>query len=358
MTIKFLKAHNGDSILISFKEGVQPRNILIDGGISKTYLNPKNAKGKPEAGELKKEIELLREKNEIIDLLVLTHVDDDHIGGILKWFGKDELAYEMVGKVWFNSGKLIAEHFKQEAPEENELILDTSNITLTSIAQGVKFETYLLNHQLWERKLIMSQQCIQLFGIDFRILSPNEDKLKALLGKWEKEKPILQTSGGENDYGKSLLMHIADDQFAEDNAIHNGSSIAFVMSYQSRNMLFLADAHPSVIAASLAQLGYSKNDPLKAEFVKVSHHGSKSNNSVEMLEMIDSTKYIISTNGGKHHHPNKQFLARLIHLRPDCEIYFNYPSQLEGNRIFSKQDQIDFPNFKPLITFGNEFTIE
>lgn len=358
MTIKFLKANNGDSILISFKEAGKPRNILIDGGVSKTYLNPKNAKGKPEAGELKKEIDTLREKNEMIDLLILTHVDDDHIGGILKWFGKDEFAYKMVCKVWFNSGKLIAEHFNQQAEEENELILDTSTDTLTSIAQGVKFEKYLLEHNLWDRVLIMSHQEFQLFGIDFRILSPNEEKLKALLAKWEKEKPLQQTAGGEDDYEKSLQTHIDEDKFVEDQAIHNGSSIAFLLTYKTKNMLFLADAHPSVIVASLTQLGYSKENPLKVDFVKVSHHGSKSNNSVDMLEMIDSKKYIISTNGDKHHHPNKQFLARLIHLKPTCEIYFNYASQLEGNRIFSKQDQIDFPNFKPLITFGNEFTID
>ena len=44
MKIKFLKAYNGDSIHISFKEGSKTRNILIDGGMSATYMQ-KNKKG-------------------------------------------------------------------------------------------------------------------------------------------------------------------------------------------------------------------------------------------------------------------------------------------------------------------------
>lgn len=45
MRIKFLKAFNGDSILISFLENEIPRNILIDGGIGDTYKTTSNIKG-------------------------------------------------------------------------------------------------------------------------------------------------------------------------------------------------------------------------------------------------------------------------------------------------------------------------
>jgi hypothetical protein len=104
----------------------------------------------------------------------------------------------------------------------------------------------------------------------------------------------------------------------------------------------------------LKAFGYSKEKPLKAELVKISHHGSKANNSVEMLELIKSSKYIISTNGDKHAHPNKQFLARLASVNKDCEIYFNYPEQIE--QIFLDKDYKDFPHFKPTSKTNNEFT--
>src|SRR5690606_14407471 len=97
---KFLQALNGDSIFISFLENDIPRNILIDGGIGNTYINTSNIKG-----DLHKVIDRIRNDEQFIDLLILTHFDDDHIGGILRWLNKDKEASNLIRKVWFNSGK-------------------------------------------------------------------------------------------------------------------------------------------------------------------------------------------------------------------------------------------------------------
>lgn len=42
MKIKFLDAYNGDSILLSFKEGAIHRNILIDGGMAAAAADKKS----------------------------------------------------------------------------------------------------------------------------------------------------------------------------------------------------------------------------------------------------------------------------------------------------------------------------
>ncbi len=63
-------------------------------------------------------------------------------------------------------------------------------------------------------------------------------------------------------------------KFQEDNSAANGSSIAFMMEYEDKNFLFLADSHPSVVIEGLNKFGYNKDNPLNAELVKVSHHGS------------------------------------------------------------------------------------
>jgi len=142
MKIKFLKAFNGDAILISFRENGAIRNILIDGGMPTTYVQ-KGKNGKLEYGELKETVDKIKDNNEKIDLLVLTHVDDDHIGGVLKWFEKDKDAYKLIGKVWFNSGRLISEYFDEEENKDNLLTFKPDDATLTSIGQGVKFEDYI-----------------------------------------------------------------------------------------------------------------------------------------------------------------------------------------------------------------------
>lgn len=89
MEFKLLLANNGDAIHLRTKDEKERfYNILIDGGTVETY-SYKNKKGKSEAGELKQLIEHIKKQNEFIDLLILTHVDDDHIGGILRCFEQD-----------------------------------------------------------------------------------------------------------------------------------------------------------------------------------------------------------------------------------------------------------------------------
>jgi glyoxylase-like metal-dependent hydrolase (beta-lactamase superfamily II) len=89
MYIKLLQAENGDAIHLRVRDKTYKyRNILIDGGKSTAYIFL-NSQKKPEDGVLKQFIEQIRTQGEHIDLLILTHVDDDHIGGILKWLEDD-----------------------------------------------------------------------------------------------------------------------------------------------------------------------------------------------------------------------------------------------------------------------------
>jgi beta-lactamase superfamily II metal-dependent hydrolase len=340
MKFKFLKASNGDAIWITLtdEEG-KPRNILIDGGIGSTYQF-KDKKGKTVFGDLGNEIENLKKLNEVdrnhkIDLLILTHVDDDHIRGLLKWFEQDPSFTKLIGKIWFNSGRLISEYIHQKQQDTYDIVLNIRDNNNTSIKQGITFETYATTNQLWERKLILQEQIHTVFGLTFRILSPSKNGVQMLLDKWKSEDNSLNTSKN-NDYSKSIADHIKNDQFFEDDAVHNGSSIAFILTCGTKNFLFLADAHPSVITEGLSHFGFDSSKRLSAEFVKVSHHGSKFNTSKELLKIVDSSIFIISSNGQIHNLPDKQCLARIIGCYNNPKILFNYPELTA--KIFTKSD--------------------
>lgn len=349
MIIKVLRAFHGDCILFSFtdKEN-QNRNILVDGGTRETYEynEPRNRKSVP--GDLKIIVEDIRQKKESIDLLILTHVDSDHIGGILKWFDNDPNASDLIGKIWFNSGRLISEYFGQQEIKENLLPLVIKGDTDTGIKQGGFVEDYIEKHDIWDRRIIKDGQRICEFGLEFRILSPSAKNLEKLLQKWEKESPQTLTARAENDYKKSLVTLIETDQFKEDNSIHNASSIAFILTFDGKNVLMLGDAHPSTVIDGLKCFGFSPENRLKAELVKVSHHGSKANTCYELLSYIDTKSFVVSTNGKSHNLPDKQCLARLINNTPDANLYFNYPEII--SQIFSAQDQ---ENFDFLVASGD-----
>jgi hypothetical protein len=269
MKIRFLNAFHGDSILLSFKDHEDiNRNILIDGGPSQTFrLKNKKTQNK-DPGELKIAIDKINELNEKIDLLILTHIDDDHIHGLLNWFEDRDFSKDHIGKIWFNSGKLIAEYFKEKENPQNDTYINITHGTDTSTTQAVKFEDFIIEKAInWEKRIIKAGDEIYEFCLKFRILSPSLDKLKLLLSKYEEDGHDLSTSK-ENDYNFSILEHLAKDMFEEDKSVPNGSSISFIISFNSENFLFLADAHPSIIIQGLDHFEYTEINPLKAKFLR------------------------------------------------------------------------------------------
>lgn len=339
--LKILKANHGDSILISGDFDGQTRNILIDGGTSKVFSE----------GDLKKILREIKAKNQQIDLLILTHVDDDHIGGLLAAFKQDGFLSQLTKEVWFNSGKLIFKHFNQQHDETNLLDFKTLG-NQTSISQGVKFESYIESLGIWNKQLIKAGDTLERFGATFKVLSPTDVELEKLLIKWEREEQSSLTSDGDNDYKFSMDELLENDKFIEDKSIHNGSSIAFIFEFLGKSILLLGDAYPTPVINNLRALGYSEQNPLKIDYVKVSHHGSKANTNEELLKLLDCNKFIISTNRSRYGLPDKLTLARIIKQFPNATLMFNYPDDFTD--IFMK-DKLENTSFS---TVGCEKVIE
>jgi beta-lactamase superfamily II metal-dependent hydrolase len=353
MHIKFLPAANGDSIWISFADdNNQNRNIIIDGGTAATYCE-KDKKGKSDLGAFGDVVEFIRGQDQKIDLLILTHVDNDHIKGITTWFENDPQATDLIGTVLFNSGQLIFDYFKKPDILENHIQLTPSYLTDTGIIEGVTFEKTIRDAGIWTRKIIKTGEVISFHGVELRILSPDDSGLESLLTKWEEKAPESLTSR-RTDYKPSLLAHIENDRFEKDTSIHNGSSIAFILTFKGRNLLFLADAHPEKIITGLNYFGFTEENKLECEFVKMAHHGSKYNTKVELLRLIDSSIYVISSDGSGSALPHKQCIARLLNEKTKLSLYFNYAHLAE--EIFSKEDHVAFPNLE-ILPMDHEFII-
>ena len=350
MEIKFLQAFNGDFIWISLLASGSQKNIIIDGGVGDTYKSSLNVKG-----NLFEVIERIRNNGQFIDLLILTHFDDDHIGGILRWLNKDKTAFRIIKKVWFNSGKEIAKKFDIDENKDLDIeIVEESDDFQTSPKQGIKFENYLKDNNLWEGTIVHQGLNYDLFGLKFKILSPNNAKLERLLSLYKKQDDYF-TSGSKYDFKTTLNDFISQENesnfiFKEDVGVANGSSIAFIMEYGNKNFLFLADAHPLVIIDGLKKLGYSEVNQLSAELVKISHHGSMYNTNKELLKIVKSDNYLISSNASKHGLPNKRTISRIIDCNPNAIIHFNYDLK---DKIFLMKDWDDYPFFKVKQT--NEF---
>lgn len=350
MKVKFLQASKGDCFIISFKdENNINRNILIDGGMEKTYYDSINNRD----GDLGIEIERIKKNNEKIDLLILTHIDNDHILGLLNWFRLDTEAYKMIGKVWFNSGRLIAETFKLPPNDDLNRKFKIFKNTETGVSEAIDFEKYLIDNQIWERKLIRRGMTFSELGVKIEILTPERKQLKRLLKEYkEKTGDDVYTSGHGKDWNDSLKSLIQNETPQEtyrrqEYRAANCSSITFILTIHKRNFLFLADGNALKIANALKGNGYNKQNPIPVEFVKISHHGSRNNTCKKLLEVIKTDNYIISTDSSGHGHPNKLTLARILNNNPNANFYFNYEHVKNG--VISKQDFADYKFFKAFV---------
>jgi beta-lactamase superfamily II metal-dependent hydrolase len=335
MTIRFLSAYHGDSILISFNYKEDMKHILIDGGPAFTYeFIDKRTKQKV-SGDLKNVIQEISDNGQNIDLLIVTHVDCDHIDGILKWFEDEKFTGSLIRRIWFNSGNLISDFFSQPVIEENFIPIFPQTTTQTGIPQGIRFEN-IISESGWDKEIVKSGDAVDFWGLEIKILSPDIENFKKLLVKWEREKDSNQTSGKITDYNKSLTELIEKDKFSPDKSIHNGSSIAILLKWNEKNFLFLGDAFDETITENLKKLGYTSENKCSCGIVKLSHHGSKANTSSELLELIDCSTYVISTNGEQHGLPDKTCLSRIIKLNDNPILLFNYPELIP--KIFNETD--------------------
>ncbi|MGI3200864.1 hypothetical protein ACRJ4W_24940 [Streptomyces sp. GLT-R25] len=77
--------------------------------------------------------------------------------------------------------------------------------------------------------------------------------------------------------------------------------------------------------ASIRPRAEAEGGRMHVDLLKVAHHGSDHNLSNELLDLIDCDRYLISTSGARHDHPNEIAIARILkHGGVEKELVFNY----------------------------------
>jgi len=218
----------------------------------------------------------------------------------------------------------------------------------SSMVQGDKLYNYLhQNNKLPYQDITTDLKQQDFSGLQIHILSPTTSIIKELRDKYKSgishEKNEINTisfatSVATYDFHQKV-ENFDLSEFTEDSSLENRSSIALLLEYQDKKILWLADSHPSVIIESLVQQGYSINQQLICDYVILSHHASKGNNCSALFNMIKCKKYIISCNGeNKHCLPNKEVLSKILRnsnrdLSVPYFLYFTYNTP-NLNKIF------------------------
>jgi beta-lactamase superfamily II metal-dependent hydrolase len=380
ITLNIFPALNGDSILVSYGPN-EKKHILIDCGYVRTYNT-----------FIKKELVEIANNGECLEKLIITHIDSDHIWGALPLLKDNQKKFIEIKEVWHNTFRHLSNDSEKEEDisNKNEKILKKilsrgyfnnepkNGENQISAEQGTTLGALLLKGDYsWNNDFNKKAVCIenkQTVNIDIdsqiTLLSPNKEKLDNLKTLWDSEltKYDLKYSkeDGElyDDAFEMLLTWVKESQAKgiqaissnkmqikellasvpiEDKTPTNGSSISFILKIKEKKLLFLADSHPGLILKSL--LEYQPEGIINFDSIKVSHHGSFNNISLDLLEKIDSKVYIFSTNGNKHNHPDKETIAHIVGRKSEFErkLFFNYKTL--NSEYFNNEDWMKTYNY-------------
>ena len=321
--IEMLPAGHGDCLWIEYGDGSATHRWLMDCGTQQT------------ARVLLSRVDAVPQHQRMLELFVMSHIDSDHIGGVLPFFKAVQRGLRF-GDVWFNGWRQLAGQL--------------------GARQGEMFSTAIQDFELpWNERFGGKAVavdgddlpvCVLPGGMKLTLLSPTPSQLRKLAPVWTREMRRYGLEPGSRvDYGRFLkgtpststdVDQLADSPFAGDAALPNGTSIAVLAEYGGAAALLGADAHAPALAASIRRL-VGPAGRLKLDAFKVPHHASQNNLSTELLQLLDCRQYLVSTNGDYFCHPDREAIGRIIKYGGDRPtLFFNYRSRY--NVIWERPD--------------------
>jgi hypothetical protein len=372
-SLDVLRARKGDCLMLHFGAEDDPHLILIDGGPSNVY--------KP---FLKPRLQKVHEAREIdeqeplpVDVVMVSHVDDDHIKGILDltreqrgnspdirldvtslWHNSfDDLLKTKPGELagrfgtasvatttaaaeaGFDSGSVLASvgtsMLANGANIENENMHQTAAV-LASIPQGrtLRDDASVLGwkpNDKFKGKLILAAKAakpVMLGDLKVTVVGPMQPELLALQeqhDKWLR----AQKAKKKKSPGAALAAFV-------DESIPNLSSIVVLAELGGKSMLLTGDARGDKIMKGMELAGLLKQGGKKhVDLLKVPHHGSDNNMETIFFKRVTADHYVFSGDG-EHGNPERATLQMLLDARGDeanYTIHLTYPvAEIDAER--------------------------
>ncbi len=313
----------GDCIVITFDERFAEVNrkacIVIDGGYTSSKVTLK--------------IYLESKRIKIIDLMVATHIDNDHIAG-LKAFLIDYVKKKNGRKnkfelrnYWGPAPKTFVPIGITEFLSYIEDIGDFGNEDLSFISQSVKeneklYDTVkgiLTEDHIFHPSVRIRDYIPEIFNsMAIDILAPDrqipDDKIK---GQRLEEVSLGNDliSGLEIDLADAVLKDRVSAAALENNRTANNQSIVLKLTPLDNNgnkikscaFLFTGDAEEESWEFMIPRWGKE----LKSELLKVSHHGSRTGTNKNVLKKVKPKYCIICAGNNKHGLPDDDILIMM-----------------------------------------------
>ena len=370
-TFKTIQSSIGDCIFLLFSSEGKQFSIMVD------------------CGSFEKPIRQFVEENlkNEIDLLIVTHIDNDHIIGVTDMLSRGVKVNRIIFNCYQRSGVGGEQKFSESQLERLRSIGDkiglvvddvVSNRQTRSVKTAMKglAATILENpglKQVWDKEYAVSGTQVDLkdwgtitflsptmteienLDKEFRHVLFDELNVDNVMGKWNKQEnlfEILLRYAMLQDTTKVLMKKAgmtkkeanvvslenrliqAADEPVETNQITpaNQASLAFVWEKDGHRVLVMGDANPDVVVKGLQTHYQGQTFPVLFDAIKVSHHGSHYNTTRKLIQIADTEHYFF-TGGQELLRPSEAALGRIA-LCPLPEglqkrtLHFNFQTSL------------------------------
>jgi len=330
MSLEMLPAAHGDCLWLEYGDANNKQRILIDGGPASCYET------------LRWRILALPVEQRNFELLVITHVDADHIEGIIKLLQDEDLQCSF-DDIWFNDWKQI-----DNLPEQDEIPPNLGPVQGEFL--GALIES--LDDQAWNKPfdgkaIFVAEGDVELpkvtlaGGLKLTVLSPTRGTLESLRIHWDEA--VKDAGFNPGDRVQALVQLkaqkrlgppredlLGDEQQLSklDKSANNGSSIALLAEFDDKRLLLSGDAFAPELRQSLERwMDENNQDKVKLDAFKLPHHGSTNNITPQLLEILSCKRYLISTSGARFNHPDAEAIDLILenhNARGKPRLYFNY----------------------------------
>ena len=371
-TLEALQAEDGDCLILHYGPEEKPSFILIDGG-----PNKKNWEGMIRKRLLEIKHHWSPDQALPLSLVMVSHIDNDHITGIeylleeLAQADEDKPALWEIFSLWHNSFDDIignrgvdAAALIKDATENAGNQRDLRSVAVAGVNEGrnlcdlAKKLGLLVNHPFdgLVRRADDGKTLILWDELKITILHPATSRLQKLQAAWDEKLREYHEKGD-----KSIIQAAY-----KDNSPFNLSSIVTLVELDGKKVLLTGDARGDDIIDGLVDAGLLTNDKdsiFEVELLKLPHHGSEHNVTEDFFRRVRAKHYVISADG-RFGNPDRATLDMLVNARPDDDFTIHLTNEkgreeIEKNlkMFFSDQSEAG-RQFKRCIRNENEPSIK
>jgi hypothetical protein len=362
MKLRIFQSDKGDCLLL---EGGDGRRVLCDGGMSSSMKK-----------HVRAELSKLRDDGEKIDYVYISHIDQDHISGVLQLL-EDEIEWRLydyhrdngtpirkpkiprppeIGGIWHNA---FHDQVDENAGDIEDLLAAAAPALLASsvprlvelgeefqqvalsIPEAIKVSRYASAELLGisvnklpgsqeEPKLLLyreDQVPFEVGTMRFTIIGPTRDELSLLRDGWNNFLRDVDNRRRLKDLRAEIKRKV--DAFGEEAfdlrdwngiedfknvSVPNIASLMFLVEEGGKRLLLTGDSQQDIIVKGLELAGLLDDGHLHVDVLKVQHHASQHNMDEDFCKRVSADHYVFCGNGS-HGNPEPSVIQQIYNSR-------------------------------------------